>query len=177
MNQQVIADVRKWRLEAQSQRREARTAPAAEARQQSLEQAVAGLTRAISALKRELRAVKDQPGAQEDRAKLRELLSQTLGSLGGTYRDGKDYPAAIRYYDEGNEVEDLRRKEDGALDTYNLVQRLVVRLLDSSGKMTDEVRQDLRSAQDELGRQNKRGRRDPWWLADTAVVRVLLNED
>lgn len=96
MNRQAVQDVTALRLEANSLRRDAqRKGLDAGTRARLLEDAEAALTTAIATLKRELRVTGKQSLTASERGELRELLSSTIGSLGGTYRDAKDYDRAI----------------------------------------------------------------------------------
>ncbi len=180
MNEQAIKDVTAWRLEAQSLRRDARKPTLTdEERKNLLGSAAAALSRAISTLKRELRAVgKQADNKSSDGTKLRELLSQTFGSLGGTYRDGKDYEQALQAYKDGNEIEAKRRTEDGQRDSYNLVQQVVVWLLMNPAELqSTECKAELDAVQKELDRQFVLGRRDSWALADAVLIRFLRGEE
>jgi hypothetical protein len=100
-----------------------------------------------------------------------------MGSLGGTYRDKKEYKHALKAYEDGNEVEETRRREDGHLDSYNLVQRLVVELLGGQSRLEQpDFQRKLEEARVELERQYDLGRRDAWALADAILVRFLQGE-
>jgi tetratricopeptide (TPR) repeat protein len=180
MNEQLVKDVTVRRLEAQGWRRDARKLPHDDPeRKLLLEKAARTLMRAISTLKRELQTIEGQPVEQKEKATLRELLSQTWGSLGGTYRDAKDYEKALNSYSDGNEVEEKRRREDGVLglDSYNMVQRLIVQLRKDPAQLNEEeFLNELDSARKELDRQFQLGRRDGWALADAAVIRFLRGE-
>jgi tetratricopeptide (TPR) repeat protein len=175
MNRQAVQDVTALRLEAKSLRRDAQQKGLDEGtRARLLEDAEAALTTAISALKRELRVSGKQSLTASERGKLRELLSSTIGSLGGTYRDAKDYDRAITAYEEGNTIEETRRQEDGHLDSYNLVQRLVVRLLKNPERLDDAAfKAQLEAVDRELDRQHDLGRHDSWFLADVILVKFL----
>jgi hypothetical protein len=174
MSKQTIQDVTALRLEAKSFRRDAQKQRDAKARVRLLKKAESALTGAISMLQRELRVAARQPISDGERGELRELLSSTIGSLGGTYRDAKDYDRAIQAYDEGNVVEETRRREDGHLDSYNLVQRLVVRLLKDQTLLADATfRVELETVDRELDRQHELGRRDSWFLADVILIKFL----
>ena len=177
MNRQAIEDAMAQRLEAKSLRRDAQKESDPKARVALLEDAEAALQAAISTLRRELRAGERQALTRSERAELRELLSSTMGSLGGTYRDAKDYVRAIKAYDDGNDIEQERRTEDGHLDSYNLVQRLVVRLLQKPELRKDmPFKAELEKVERELDRQRSLGRRDSWFLADVILVKFLLDE-
>jgi tetratricopeptide (TPR) repeat protein len=142
---------------------------------------------AIKRLERELRGLRlgttpDQPMICE----VLELLSQTCGSLAGNWRDAgrsdrRYYAEAIKWYDKGNEYEEERRTKCGHLDSYNLLQRLVVRLLDNrealaSGEPSVDgksMKSALEEVQREIERQIGAGRNDSWVQADRALVRFL----
>jgi hypothetical protein len=74
-----------------------------------------------------------QEGYTNDVCRLLESLSQTYGSLGGTWRDAGNLQEAIQRYDQGNLYEEERRRHCTHLDTYNMLQRLIVRLLANPG--------------------------------------------
>jgi tetratricopeptide (TPR) repeat protein len=174
MNKQIVKDVTALRLEANIARRDAQQEADPAKRTEHLAKAMAALNRAIGMLNRELRVAEKQSLSAADRGALREMLSSTIGSLGGTYRDAKDYDKALEQYNKGNAVEDARRKEDGALDSYNLVQRQVVRLLKDPALVTDDgFRADLADVDRELERQSSLGRSDSWFIADRILTRFL----
>jgi hypothetical protein len=119
------------RSDAQDLRRKARKAPAQLARDEQFKQAAAKFKEAIHVLERGLRQLRRQGGAStaSDMCKLLELVSQTYGSLGGTWRDAGDLSAALAQYETGDRYEEERRTRCHAQDSYNMVQRRVVRLL------------------------------------------------
>lgn len=177
MNKNTVQAVTALRLEAKSLRREAQKATDSGTRGGLLEDAETALQDAISMLERELRVGERQPLSAGDRGELRELLSSTKGSLGGTYRDAKEYDRAIQAYAEGNAVEQQRRDEDGHLDSYNLVQHLVVRLLQKPAQLEDaKFKDELKLVDAELDRQHSLGRRDSWFLADVILIKFLRGQ-
>jgi hypothetical protein len=106
--------------------------------------------------------------------------------LGGTLRDfaltkanperQKMLAEAQSQYEKGNRYEDERRKHCGALDTYNMLQLLVVELLRNAPLIDDhEFKTKLRGVQKELDLQVNAGRNDSWALADLALVSFLLD--
>jgi len=115
---------------------------------------------------------------------LLEALSQTYGSLAGNWRDARDYAQARAKYDAGNTAEEERRTRCRHLDSYNLLQRLVVRLLEEPKDLErDEAIVDGRSleaalaaARSVIAGQVEAGRQDSWALADLALVTILCGE-
>ncbi len=175
MNKQVTQEITALRLEAKSLRRDAQAKGLdAGTRAGLLEEAETALMSAISILKRELRTIETESPTASERGEVRELLSTTIGSLGGTYRDAKDYDRAIRAYEEGNAIEEIRRREDAHLDSYNLVQRLVVRLLKDPELLDDpSFKTEIEAVDRELDRQHDLGRQDSWFLADMMLTKFL----
>jgi tetratricopeptide (TPR) repeat protein len=144
--------------------------------------------KAIRVLRRELRNVRGAPerGLKEECEHLR-LLSQTHGSLGGTWRDARRFDEAIKEYDEGYRIEEERKQRCQDDDSYNLLQRLVVRILrcpralqDSSKNVGSglDVPHELTAACHEIERQVliQQSRNDSWAKADLVLVRALLRQ-
>jgi hypothetical protein len=106
-----------------------------------------------------------------------EALSQSYGSLGGTWRDAggsKNRELAGTLYDQGNEYEEERRRNCSAKDTYNMLQRLIIRLLIEPARIGQpDFVADLNAALAEIERQVADGRDDSWALADLALARFL----
>jgi len=177
MIDELLASATRQRNDALALRREAREAP--EKRQELLEAAAETFGKAIASLERLLRTVRRNPGAGgQDECRILEVLSQSLGSLGGTYRDMRDHKQAILTYDRGNEYEEERRQKCKAKDTYNLLQRLIVRLLDNPALVREVAFLDqLRAVRDVIQRQVDEGRDDSWALADLVLVRFLCGAD
>lgn len=174
MTNPVIDRVEGLRLTAQNDRRKARELPLhSQERRALLARAEDSLKEAISESQTELESDELPPNI---RSKLVALLSQTWGSLGGTRRDAKDYEAALEAYETGNKIEEERRNL-GDPDSYNLVQRMVVRILAKTSLIDDEAfRSELAGVEAELERQYTLGRRDPWAIADIALVRFLRGQ-
>jgi tetratricopeptide (TPR) repeat protein len=171
----LLNTVAQYRADAQDLRRRARRESDATQREALFRDASAEFQKAITALDRGLRTVRrQQEGHTSDVCRLLESLSQTLGSLGGTWRDAGKLQEAIRYYDQGNVYEEERRRYCAHLDTYNMLQRLIVRLLaksDLAGQ--EEFKADLNTVRAEIERQVSSGRNDSWALADLALTRFL----
>jgi hypothetical protein len=187
MTNEVLESVRAARSDAQDLRRKARGAPAHE-RSALFDQATARFEGAVTTLKRTLRTLRrEQSGYSPDVCRVLEALSQTLGSQGGTYRDARNFTRALELYEEGNRFEEERRRHCGARDSYNLLQRLVVELLQASasgGRSTASALMQeasfanrLQEARQEIERQVDAGRTDSWALADLALVRFLCGEE
>lgn len=180
MIRELLATVGQIRSEAQELRRKARREPDAARRKQLFADAAAEFEKAITSLNRGLRALRrqqqDRHGADE--CSLLEALSQTYGSLGGTARDAENLEEAIRLYDQGNVYEEERRRHCASSDTYNLLQRLIVRLL-ADQKLVQDARflADLDEVRREIERQIANGRNDSWGLADLAVTQFLCGGD
>ena len=114
-------------------------------------------------------------------------LADCWGILGGVHRaHGPDYwEDAISAYDNGNRYESSTRFN--ILNTYNRVNRLVVRILKDPDLLSEPppfvtdigsdkktMRELLSEADHEIERQLRAGRTDrPWALADLAMVRLL----
>jgi len=188
MSKEVLQSVSLARADAQALRRKARSERDEEKRKGSFDAAVATFEGAVALLRRTLRALRrNQSGYTPEICAILESLSQTYGSLGGTWRDAGDFSRAIELYDQGNEIEEERRRNCDARDSYNLLQRLVVRLLRAStqGGQTsaetlmkhEEFARELQAARSEIERQVAQGRTDSWALADLALVRFLCGEN
>lgn len=175
----LVQSVAKFRSDAQDNRRKARKETDAAKRERLFHAAVEDFQKAISYLERGLRTVRrQQEGYTKDVCALLELLSQSYGSLGGTWRDAGDRQRAMEQYDKGNEYEEERRQNCGAKDTYTMLQRLVIRLLiDPSRLEQPEFMAELNQVREEIERQRDSGRDDSWALADLALVRFLCGAD
>ena len=187
MIQELTASVDQLRDEAQADRKAARQSADPTTREQLFIRAKEKFESAIRRLERGLRNVRrDQKEHSSDACAVLERLSQTYGSLGGTLRDFALTKAdqegqkiilaeARSQYEQGNTYEDERRKHCGALDTYNMLQVLVVELLGNSALINDhDFETKLRGVRNELERQVNAGRNDRWALADLALVNFLL---
>jgi hypothetical protein len=114
----------------------------------------------------------------ESACTLLEQISLTYGTLGGTYRDEKKLEEAIKCYDKGNEYEQERRVDCKRADSYNLLQRLVVRLLLNPKCLEDpDFVVTLNAARSVIDDQVEKGRVDSWALADQALVRFMCKCD
>jgi hypothetical protein len=147
---------------------------------------------AVSLLAREVRAIRRQPD-EAGYCDTLEALSQSHGSLGGTWRDAwrlglKEgaIEKAIDAYDAGYEVEQQRLGPPcEALDSYNLLQRLVVRILRHPSCLDDRdtdagsglnVPEQLEQARDEIKRQIDAGRTDSWAKADSVLAEAMRRD-
>jgi hypothetical protein len=196
-----------YRNEAQSDRASAKRKWAEgdlAAAQQLFEDAVAKHQQAIRLLRRALRASRRAPkGNEREELALLRLLSQTQGALGGTWRDAsrlynrteedadkvnQALQEAIKAYDEGYHIEKERKQLYQDDDSYNLLQRLVVRLLCDSRALNDtnleignnlNVPEKLKEACKEIERQVviEKTRNDSWAKADLVLVRALLGQN
>jgi tetratricopeptide (TPR) repeat protein len=187
--QNILDEISRIRSEAQDMRNSAceQLAKGDADASRSFHNAVEKFQEAVIRLRGELRASrrKYRENSPEVCALL-ELLSQTYGSQGGTYRDAKDFQSAIECYDQGYKIELKRITECQHKDSYNLLQRLVVRILLAPNVLSqgwDEtvhdvnVRAALDDAMKEIDRQVSSGRDDSWALADLALVRFLSGQD
>jgi hypothetical protein len=128
--------------------------------------------------------------ASDAEMELAEQLADCWGMLGGVHRAAGDLERAIESYDAGFVFEGSRRF--GILNTYNRVNRLVVRvlrapgLLDASAPPVPDLPEArgrtmldlLLETRDEIRRQLGAGRKDrAWALADLMLVSVLGGED
>jgi|SRR6516162_2766995 len=186
MIQELTESIDHLRDEAQADRKAARQSADPATREQLFTRAKEKFESAKRRLERGLRNVRrDQEKHSSDACAVLERLSQTYGSLGGTLRDfaltkvdqerRKILAEARSQYEQGNTYEDERRKHCGALDTYNMLQVLVVELLGNSALVKDhEFETKLQGVRKELERQVNAGRNDSWALADLALVNFLL---
>jgi hypothetical protein len=186
MIEELTGSVDQLRDEAQADRKAARKAAEPAERERLFGAAIEKFEDAIRRLERGHRGVQREQASRysTDECVVLERLSQTYGSLGGTWRDfalTKAGPEreemlvnARARYRRGNEYEEERRKFCGALDTYNLLQVLVVELLGNAALINDhEFETKLRGVQKEVERQVNAGRNDSWALADLALVSFL----
>jgi tetratricopeptide (TPR) repeat protein len=179
----IRSDAQKMRKRAREQRANDDNTSAS----RSFNNAAEKFQDAITRLRGELRAFRrESPGSSPEVCRLLELLSQTYGSQGGTYRDAEDLVKAIKCYDEGYKIELKRITECQHIDSYNLLQRLVVRILLVPKALSPDwkepvhdvnVRAALDEAVKEIERQVFSGRDDSWALADLALARFLSGQD
>lgn len=179
MMDELLNSVTQLRSDAQDLRRRARAETNAEERAQLFGEAAAEFKKAIGLLERSLRLLRRQESAHgNDVCRVLEELSKSCGSLGGTWRDSGDLDQAIQQYDKGNSYEQERRERCGAQDTYNMLQRLIVRLMrDPARIVLPEFLADLQAVRMEIESQVKAGREDSWGLADMVLVRFLCDAD
>ena len=122
----------------------------------------------------------------EGEAEVAKELADCWGILGGVYRAQGDLANASAAYDRGFAYESGRRFN--ILSSYNLVNRLVVRILqrpgllsappppvgDVAGALAKTMPELLREAAVEIERQIRDGRKDRTWAqADLVMVRLL----
>jgi hypothetical protein len=160
------------RNNAQDSRRSARKETDSAERAYLFDEAAADFQHAVADLERGLRSVRrQQQGYNPNVCSILEALSQSYGSLGGTWRDAGDLEKAQRFYDTGNDYEGERRKNCGAKDTYNMLQRLIIRALRQPALVRDSVfLTEIDEVRVEIERQN---RTDSWGLADLALAQFL----
>jgi hypothetical protein len=187
MIQELTESVDQLRDDAQAERKAARKAAEPAERERLFGTAIEKFEHAIRRLERGHRAVQREQASRysTDECAVLERLSQTYGSLGGTWRDfaltkaGPEREQMLSIararYQRGNEYEEDRRKFCGALDTYNMLQVLVVELLGNAALINNpEFKKKLRGVQKEVNRQVNAGRNDSWALADLALVSFLV---
>jgi hypothetical protein len=160
------------RNNAQDARRNARKQTAPNERMRLFNEAAVDFQQAIAELERGLRSIRrKQKGYNSNVCSVLEAISQSYGSLGGTWRDAGDLEKAQSFYDRGNDYEGERREKCSAKDTYNMLQRLIIRTLRNPElandpefrKVIDEVRVEI----------EKQKRSDSWALADLALAQFL----
>jgi hypothetical protein len=177
MIEELLAKATRLRSDAQDDRRTARKkeTPRAE-RDEKFEAARMKFQEAIDSLERGLRTIRrQQTGYTPDVCRVLESLSQSYGSLGGTWRDAGDRERARDLYDKGNEYEEERRRNCAAKDTYNMLQRLVIRILiDPTLLEQPEMKADLNAVREEIKRTK---REDSWALADLALAGFLYGDE
>ena len=168
----VLERVTTLRNNAQDARRNARKETAPEERSRLFNDAAVDFQQAITDLERALRTLRRQQDSYNvNVCGILEALSQTYGSLGGTWRDARDLKQAEKFYDIGNEYERERRINCGAHDTYNMLQRLIIRVLRKPALVNDaKFLEEIEEVRTELQRQN---RTDCWGLADLALTEFL----
>ncbi|MFI5352008.1 MAG: hypothetical protein ACHQZS_03520 [Candidatus Binatales bacterium] len=180
MIEDLMASVAQFRSDAQDLRRQARNVgDQKDAAAVLFDAAAKEFKKAITALERGLRTLRRQQGDySRDVCRVLEALSQSYGSLGGTLRDAGDLQQAIELYDKGNDYEEERRHNCGARDTYNMLQRLIIRLLADPVLLgSPAFVADLSNVRLELERQVRDGRNDSWALADLALTQFLCGAE
>jgi tetratricopeptide (TPR) repeat protein len=149
------------------------------------DRAIVLIERAIKTLETEkprLASVEKDVVSSENRA-LAETLADVYGSSGGIYRSAKQYSKSVKAYDCGAMIEQDERF--GFVNSYNLTQRLVARVLEQpkewihaerviEGERFDDL---LKSAKATVTNQTLGPRAgDVWAWADLGMLR-LLNGD
>jgi hypothetical protein len=179
MTDDLLTTVERYRADAQVARLDALKECDATQRDALFRNALALFQAAIILLNRGLRRVRRyDKGYTKDVCRLLESLSQTHGSLAGTFRDTGDLQEAICHYDQGNLYEEERRQHCAASDTYKMLQRVIVRLLAEPGLALDSaLLAELNAVRAEIERQKDKGRNDSWVLADLALTRILCGVD
>ncbi len=148
-----------------------------------IEKAEKVLRDALNELKKN-RQQGEKPGRLE--TDVANQLVHVLGSKGGIFRRKKKYKEAAKAYDAGYEEFERPGSGYGIVNSYNLVQRLVSRVLLNPGCVDGEdlhveglhVRAALAKAREEIQQQLK-GKRagDEYAAADLALVCLLLGDD
>jgi hypothetical protein len=179
MIEELLATVAQLRSDAQDLRRQGRNAGGQKEATHFFDEAAKEFKNAITLLERGLRMLRrEQGGYSRDVCRVLEVLSQSYGSLGGTWRDAGDLQQAVKLYDKGNDYEEERRRNCAAKDTYNMLQRLIIRLLaEPTLLQTRDFVAALNKVRLELERQVRDGRNDSWALADLALTQFLCGAD
>jgi tetratricopeptide (TPR) repeat protein len=179
MIDELLKSAEQLRSDAQEKRRKARRETVQAKRDLLFNDAAVEFQKAITALERGLRTVRrKQDGYTPDVCRVLEALSQSYGSLGGTWRDAGDRQRARGLYDKGNDYEEERRRNCAAKDTYNMLQRLIIRLLIKPALIgQSDFVAELNLVRKEIERQVGAGRDDSWALADLALARFLCGAE
>lgn len=179
MVDELLESAAQIRIDAQALRRKARKAENPNERDRLFQAAADEFQKAITALERGLRMVRrQQDGYTREVCRVLEALSQSYGSLGGTWRDVGDRSQAEEHYKKGNAYEEERRRNCAAKDTYNMLQLLIIRLLIEPARIRQAAfMAELNAVREEIERQVKAGRDDSWALADLALARFLCGVD
>ncbi len=142
------------------------------------------LGEAIDALEeRRTQLQEDELGGERAR-KLAAALCDCYGSLGGVRRSARRFPESVEAYDKGYQLE--RDPVNAIVDSYNLTQRLVARILTEPTAMLKcdptEVSGELiptalnQASQTVEGQIAGPRKRDPWAFADLALLDTLLSD-
>lgn len=178
---ELLNSVNSERARAQQERRKAlREGVPDEQKSEGLDQAAKILERQIVRLERQLRVERSHSEGADNVSELLAVLSQCLGSLGGTHRDAGRYDLAQASYERGfvfekefNAIAVKKRPWEQA--SYNLLQRLVARVLVDPGVLQRHAfREELAEARQEIVNQIVSGRFDSWARADEELVNALL---
>lgn len=154
------------------------------------DEAVRNLDEAILKLQRADILADDGSGSPSSwETDVAKQLADCYGSRGGVYREAGDLAKARDSYDEGYLYEADARYE--IVNSYNLVQRLVVRILLTPELVSDPVLasrhklpegltvpEALAEAARRIAGQVRGPRRgDSWALADLALLNLLMNDE
>lgn len=176
MIDELLAHAAQLRSDAQDLRRQARKATTPLERDGLFRSAADKFKEAIAVLERGLRTVRrQQTGHTLEVCSLLEGLSQTYGSLGGTWRDAGERARALEQYDKGNVYEEERREKCAAKDSYNMVQRLVIQVLINHSE--EKFVAELNEVRQVIAQQFDQGRNDSWGLADLALLQILCGAE
>jgi len=161
----------------------------------ALEDARAELEKAVALLRPVVPVRGSQVSDADKEFALR--LYQCLGSIGGTWRDAAElalddaakdqcWHHSVQYYDEGYAIESGTHDKYANfafVDSYNLLQRLVVRVLRTPRSLDDASRelghglnvpQELAEAERIVNQQLDGPRKnDAWAMADLALLLIL----
>ena len=142
--------------------------------EQPLVEAIGLLRPALIPIEAQLNAREGTPTPlSDDELKVVEQLADCLGSLGGVHRRTKSNRDAAAAYEEGSTI----HRKFGVVNSYNLVQSFVARILDDSDNLKDASFQrrlaDAIRADPALKSADQRS--DPWALADLGLVNLLLD--
>jgi len=149
-------------------------------------QAITLIERATETLEPEkwrLESVEKGAVSVENRA-LAEAMADVYGSSGGIYRSARQYEKSVNAYDKGEEIEQDERF--GFINSYNLTQRLVARVLLEPKEWVSPDKEikgkhfanALSSATDTVMSQTIGPRAgDVWAWADLGMLRLLRGDE
>jgi hypothetical protein len=187
----VLQQVKRLRTSAKS----LRDAAVLDADARALEDARAELEQAVALLRPVVPGRGSQVSDGDKEFAMR--LYQCLGSIGGTWRDSAElalddvaknqcWRQSVQYYDEGYAIESGTHDKYANfafVDSYNLLQRLVVRVLRTPRSLDDpsseivhglNVPQELAKAERIVNQQLHGPREnDAWAMADLALLLIL----
>jgi len=142
------------------------------------------MTEAVEDLESNMRDLHDEARSGERAKEIARALSDSYGTLGGIRRSAGRYEKSADAYDEGEKIESDRAF--GIVDSYNLTQRLVARVLIDPLCLVQEhmtIKKadfpDALSAAERKVTDQIEGPRinDPWAQADRALILLLLGRE
>jgi tetratricopeptide (TPR) repeat protein len=180
--EQLIANATADKKMAQAARKDARTDGSTDGNYTKAITLIQRAVKTLETVKPRLDSVEKGAVSAED-CSLAEALADVYGSSGGIYRSAEKYKDSVKAYDDGAEIEQDQRF--GFVNSYNLTQRLVARVLLEpknwiqpgqviEGKNFAEL---LGAATTTVETQTLGPRaNDVWAWADLAVLRILSGD-